>query len=376
MAPSVQQTRTVLEKHRYLIDDAEAAERGKVLIDYAREIVNRLRKSVMGNPESADVLDIVREYRDRNESTYLNFFWHALINRSREVPQDISGLLHQDCPTAGAQQRIGEWAEREFSKDGVSVNWNAPFETGCMPPLHSDDPLSISLFRDLPRVANPVPDLAYAYSKKTFTTDQRIIIGNLGCELTAKMSHCFFIVEAKSMNAPVTEAENQACRGGAAMVWNRRRFNAAAERARKKRPSAEPSPPNATVSAFDQSFPNPPEPLADDHWPRPDFNSFAFSFCFDATVANLFVHWAELCSAADITWHMSLLRCYNLSDREAYRHMRHDIDNILDWGASVRLTEIRAQIKDLEAVYENPKPTAKRRREATQEDGGDDDVRR
>ena len=261
MAPSVQQTRAVLEKHRYLIDDTGAAERGKTLIDYAREIVNRLRKSVMESSEDADIFATVHEYRDRNESTYLNFFWHALINRSRKVPQDINGLLQEDCPTAGARQKIGEWAKREFSKDGVSVNWNAPFETGCMPHLHSDDPVSNNLFRELPRVANPVPDLAYAYSMKTFTTDQQIIIGKLGCELTARMSHCFFIVEAKSMSAPVVEAENQACRGGAAMVWNRRKFNAAAEKARKKRPSAELNPPNATTSAFVQSFPDPPTPV-------------------------------------------------------------------------------------------------------------------
>ena len=70
---------------------------------------------------------------------------------------------------------------------------------------------------------------------------------------------------------------------------------------------------------------------------------------------------------------MSLLRWYSLNDREAYWQMRHDINNILDWGASVRLTEIKEQIEGIEAAYKSSKPTAKRRREAAHEDESDDD---
>ena len=132
----------------------------------------------------------------------------------------------------------------------------------------------------------------------------------------------FLIFEGKGARGSLADAENQAIRGGATLVYARRILNHKA------------------------GLP---------HSIGPDMQSFAFSMTLDCYTATVWVHWCEvLPMEADIdiedgtfiakeyyeSYHMdSLVSCHFYNPKNVQDLMR-TLNNILDWGCLQRKTEV------------------------------------
>lgn len=201
------------------------------------------------------------------------------------------------------------------TKHGIKTflrsNWNANFDRGVLPLL--DKPKNDRTLNELLakwRIETPRPDIAYGLKKEAFTHDEQFI--NSSCaasQISQHLYHTFFLVEAKSVkNSLIDEAENQCCRSGASMVNARRIFNAEA----------------GEISS-----------------PGADLTSIAFSLALTPSFGNLFVHWAEVLDDDKTIFHMSFIVSYPLRMRSGIVDMKHDIDNILDWGTLRRKNELK-----------------------------------
>ena len=82
------------------------------------------------------------------------------------------------------------------------------------------------MFKDLPRIEQPRPDITYGLWKKDLSSLLCNILDKYHCDLAKGLYLPFFIVEVKTQDAIPGEAENQCIRGGASLVntihqWNR-----------------------------------------------------------------------------------------------------------------------------------------------------------
>ena len=188
----------------------------------------------------------------------------------------------------------------------------------------------------MPRVKNPAPDPAYGIKEDAFSFRDEKILDTLGCKLSSELYHVFFLVEAKSMNNPLGEAENQCCRGGAAMTHNRRVFDATVVP-----PNDQSQQLTASTSDADSST------SALDTYQKADIDLFTFSMAIDPDHANLFVHWAEETASQTTIWHMNGLEPCDLRFLNDYPRLHHDVDNILDQGISERLQCTRRQLSQI-----------------------------
>lgn len=145
----------------------------------------------------------------------------------------------------------------------------------------------------------------------------RVLIG-----VRSNLIHPFLIFEGKAARGSLADAENQAIRGGATLVYARRILNHKA---------------GLLYST------------------GPDKQSFAFSMTLDCYGARVWVHWCEVQSrkgsagAEDNTflaneyyetYHMDSLASCDFSKLEDVQRLMRILTNILDWGCLQRKKEV------------------------------------
>ena len=226
------------------------------------------------------------------------------------------------------------WIETAWEKDHLRCNWSADFTRGSVPPLVILDPTLRILADRAPRVKNPKPDLTYGLLQDAFSNDEQPI-NDHGAGLSINMVHPFFIVEAKSAEKPIDEAQNQCARGGAAMVRLKRKFDSLAEGTYQD---------NEAQHGEDKDSHN-KQGIPVDHY-RTDTQAFAFSLAIVPRYAMMFVHWAEEAYSKEgqlltIHWHANWVEDYNLVNPAAWIELHRDIDNVLDWGVLTRKQELK-----------------------------------
>ena len=227
---TVTSVRKALKDHRYYVEDPEAEQRALDLIVTARGIVHSQRGSTMSDGRADQIKSVINEYRNANELTFLDKFWAAIVDLERTVPAPPVLQTTSSEPMTDTQKEAArQWISKAWSKDHLRDSYSANFRPNSTPPISpTDDKILDDLLKSVPRVKNPVPDLAYGIKEAAFSSRDKQLLDLLGCELSSELYHVFFLVEAKSMNNPIGEAENQCCRGGAAMTHNKRAFDAAA----------------------------------------------------------------------------------------------------------------------------------------------------
>ncbi|MCJ1279856.1 hypothetical protein MMC21_007680 [Puttea exsequens] len=197
-------------------------------------------------------------------------------------------------------------------------------------------------------LSEPRPDYCYGIVKNRFPDVNAAHISEYASVLigvASNLLHAFLIVEGKSSKGSLADAENQAIRGGATIVYARRILNNKAGL---------------------------PESVG------PDRRSFSFSLTVDFGIARLWVHWCEVqkrqpgldIDPADTTWilpdyyetyHMDCLVSCDFFKTEDVRSFQAAIKKVLDWGCLQRKSEV---MKVLGMV-------ARRERELVQcQDGG------
>ena len=337
-ATTVTAVRRALRNHRYYFEDPEAEQRGAALIAAARAIVLGQRGSLMSDGRADQIRGVVNEYRNANELTFLIKFWAAIVDLERQVPAPHILQTSSEEPMTDVQKEAArKWISQAWLKDHLRESYSTNFRPNSTPPISpTDDKVLDDLLKCVPRVKNPVPDLAYGIKEDAFSPRHKGILDALGCDLSSELYHVFFLVEAKSMNNPLGEAENRCCRGGAAMTYNKRKLDAAALLPADGSQQLTPAGSNAQSSTTTLGI-----------YPKADMDSFTFSLAVDPDHANLFVHWAEETAPQTTIWHMNRVEGYDLRLPNDYRRLHHDVDNILDWGVGERLQGIRRQLEQI-----------------------------
>ncbi|KAK0507001.1 hypothetical protein JMJ35_010701 [Cladonia borealis] len=182
--------------------------------------------------------------------------------------------------------------------------------------------------------------------KTTADGDEQEINRKKKADLSVSMVHPFFVVEAK-LEKPITEAENQCARGGAAMVRLKRKFDELAEGTYVEEPKKGQDEDRDDV--VDQIAPKEEIPI---ERYRTDTKSFTFSLALTPLFAFMFVHWAEEAFSKEgtvitVNWHATPVASYSLRWVAPWIELHRDIDNVLDWGTLTRKQELRDLCKKI-----------------------------
>lgn len=274
----------------------------------AEALLNRGRASAM----KAESVEHIESWIEKNYTRPEDdIMWQLL---PMIVPEKSS------APGADAGVYNVKW----FSEDGSVVSRNQQFLTDLLPFRQTDAEKKIltkSLVKELfPGMTNAKPDFTYGIREEQhpdirserYTPHTRALMA-----VAPYLVHPFLIVEGKSSNGSMTDAENQAIRGGATLVNARRMLNAKA---------------------------NMCDALG------PDKKSFVFTVTMDTDLARIWINWCEIQSMEGVdgkeelyeTFHMNSLDAFMLrGQRNNLAEMRKVLHNVIDWGLWGRMKEIK-----------------------------------
>lgn len=299
--------RNSLSYHRFLINDHIAQIEYCDFLQSAKELILGERGSETGPDAQEAMLSIRAANALQNEDTFIDNFWFALLHPARQVrdPNDDA------------------WISQTWAKDHLGHHRNKPFKGAglSLPLLKPETRILKELIALSAKIKNPQPDILYGIDKLAFTFDEHHINQRYAGEtrLSDGQFHSFFVIEFKNSEGSMEDAKNQACRTGAAMVAATRRLY-------------------GTVANVDGK--------------GADKRSFVFSLAITTTLAQMFVNWAAVDRAGQVTYHMHRLAGYELEDGLAISRLKHDVDNVLDWGT---LKRVHLEIKPLlEAIARRP----------------------
>ena len=321
----------------------------------ARAILDGKRGSDWGEEKQQEVQEGIEDYCEEAEATFIINLMEHILGKTRKVPKNTmlsKDELEQKC----------NWIEAAWKKDHLRMRSQINFRTDCIPSIRTGIAFWDKLIAEAPRVENPKPDMAFSIYKTAFSPFYQEILNNHRCNLAGpKLYDIFLSFDAKCMNVPIDEAENQCTRSGCAMVQTRRRLNKAANPPRK---SAVKSSSLASTSTCI------PKSSSTQVYPRADVESFAFTLAIGSQGANMFVNWALEMDANDkdnVQWHMHKLRVYSYFNLDDLAQLHQDINNILDWGLTARKTEVKNLCKKIHSL-EAMQPKAKKQKKKKDEE--------
>ena len=353
--------RDLLNRKMLFINEKQAKGPGEVVAKKAKAILDGKRGSDWGEEKKQDVQEGIEDYCEEAEATFVINLMEHILGKTRKVPKNTmlsKDELEQKC----------NWIEAAWKKDHLRMRSQINFRTDCIPSIRTGIAFWDKLVAQAPRVENPKPDMAFGIYKTAFSPFYQEILNNHRCNLAGpKLYDIFLAFDAKCMNAPIDEAENQCMRSGSAMVQTRRRLNQAANQSRKKVVnSGSLSSTGACTTTLSST----------QVCPRADTESFAFTLAIGSQGANMFVNWALEMDANDnnnVQWHMHKLRVYSYFNLDDLAQLHHDIDNILDWGLTTRKAEVEnlcEKIHSLEAMQ----PKAKKQKKTNDDEEDADTV--
>ena len=329
-----------------------------------RKIIDRKRESTI-NPDSAKKFHQVNKYYEKaNEDTFLHSILPLIINSGRTVKSTVSadGLEweqaaqyriqnprdqdDQEGQKEGAERHVGqddtgndtgntygqvaeqegeesglqpslaqgqeEYTVASFWDDGLAVKVNCEFRRGFLPAKEKDEELSRAMAK-VDGMTNPKPDFTYGLriDQCPIPDDVRVsaqIDFLLG--VVPNLHHPFFIIEGKSDSGSKAEAENQACRGGAALINAARQLR-------------------ETIGARTT------EAIG------PDQQTYIYSATLSPGLMDIWIHWAEVRPTIPPIFHMNRLDSVSLHSQGAPGKLRLITHNILDWGCVARWPQIQ-----------------------------------
>ena len=307
-------TNTKLPIHELLaannmpVDDDEALRRHPGILQWAEEIQNGKRNSAMKTATEKKLMARRRKFERSNEDTFINQFMNALLQDEREKRDE--------------REKLENWVKTSWDQDGLTQAWNQQFQKECIPQILAPDALTKKVLSANPRIKDPKPDITYGISSRLFSKEQhktnRTYYQQTG--ICPGLWHPFFLVEAK-LKGTIEDAEYQCVRGGAALV------NAGQQLRYCSGVDADPD--------------------------VPDIHTAVFSLAVTPIVALLHIHWAEKISDGETLFHMNHVQTYGLKNKGVGRQLRHDIDNILDWGTLTRKNQVDEMLNDIATREKN-----------------------
>jgi hypothetical protein len=291
-----------LRVNNLVIDDEDAREEADPFGKLALEIIDEERKSAMKPGDQAEILKTRKKYELRGEMTFVEVMWKLITGEDRSIKQEDEQSIVND---------EGLFT-RPWKTDFLDKNWDTLFKSTCIPKVDMKDDVELqTLIYQYPRVATPKPDLTYALELDAFQSVKKVV-QRKDIEELAMVSPFiyfpFFVIEFKSHQSTIEEAETQACRSGAAIVYSMRKLKAIAD-------------------ILDEVHAH-------------DTGSFVFSLAMVPATAHLFVHWATVGEDENTVYHMSFVKAYTLRTGSNVAALHHDINNILEWGVGQRVVYI------------------------------------
>lgn len=297
----------------------------------------------MGESDAKRLVQWLKLHNTLPEDEILRYIVNALVplkGRTQKLQpfQDQSGGRESSyptsTPTSADQQQQPEFGEVvEFSEDRLVFCTTSRLCKDLLPSWKKGQRriLEKAMAKET-GISEPRPDYCFGLEVnmhpniKTTSINEytRVLIG-----VRSNLRYPFLIFEGKGARGSLADAENQAMRGGATLVYARRILNHKA------------------------GLP---------HFTGPDKQSFAFSMTLDCYTAHVWVHWCEVQPAeAPVdaedntflaneyyeTYHMdSLVHC-DFSKLEDVQDLTRTLNNILDWGCLQRKREVDCVLETL-----------------------------
>ena len=305
----------VLNCNNFKIDDEKAKQLCPEVIQFGAKLVRRTRHSDMDETSQQLALKDQNFYAWGNENTFVIEMWRYMHRDYRDV---------RTSGDHGSAIVDTDWTTEAWAVANLGARWNRDFRPESIPLLETSDPTVIKMLNALPRVSNPRPDLTYGIREEAFTDRQKNVRAThiRFAEVCPGICFPFFAAEFKGSGGTMSEAIIQACRCGAALVIGVRELLKLAELDRKE--------------------------------PGADTDSFAFTLAMTTTEAHTYVHWAEVILGMPAKYHMHRLRIYSLLKGEDYAEIRRDLNNILDWGLTERLSDAQRILNAIDAKNFTP----------------------
>lgn len=152
-------------------------------------------------------------------------------------------------------------------------------------------------------------------------------------EIVPTTYHPFFVIEGSSYEGSELAAENQACRGGAALVHAARIIR---------------------------------HLLGEPDVEGADERTFVFSLTLSPSLVNIWVHWAEVQSGITV-FHMTKLHGKVLDDGEHFAQIRRATCNILEWGCEAQVEGLHSLHQRIIEYATKKKAEAPRKKQKTGE---------
>lgn len=293
--PSVNRTFQILELNNILVDDEDAAERGKGVIQEAKNIVKGPRHSNMTDAQAETIRKTALKLSMDDELTFIAGVWKLVIDTKRTVEVEN-------------EEEMVKYVEMAWDKDNLKCNWSSPFAANIAPPLRFANPGQEAFAECIPKLKNAYLDLTYSYDKNTFISKQIAINESVKGELCRRNWYSFLIGEAKSVDLPFEIGVAQAARAATTTIYLKRKLKEAAKPAviagsSTSKPSSNDNQHSVAsststlqhgiISASLISSGGVPGPNRGQRHYRADKSSFIFTFVISPEMARLFVAWAE-----------------------------------------------------------------------------------
>lgn len=328
MPDNPQMAFTRLERNFIYSDDEKARATGAKLIEKATKIMTQRRLSDWKGPMAENVKQIIDQASGCNETTFMIKLTGALVATKRSVAACES---LGDEASEMEKDRVRESILEEWSQAFLFDEYNADFVTNAIPEVTIRNPGDWQeLAKSFPRVTKPRPDVQWSIATGAF--DDRIVetFRQLNCGLTnsGKSFFSFALLELKGQNEPFPAAVCQCMGGGVGAVYNNRRYKDAIM-------SSPPSASAPTISPL--PGPSPPDFVTGQATiGTPDADTFVYTIAADTTQAHTYVNWALDASDGTVRWHQHFLDSYSFKKPDDIARLHQHLDNILDWGVTVR----------------------------------------
>jgi len=312
--------RQIMEDHWLYRDHAAYAQHPDFEAT-VKGIIFNPRHSIM-NKEQLDEFFQTKHYVGQlNEATFIHNILPLIIKRTYtkmlkgdEVKTYLAELKRDDLEEY-LKQSIEEelrgylLKEQGWLTDGVLCKMDANFRPTMLPNRFQGQGHQAAIAAALAKdngITDPRPDICYGIKPDTYKDPDVIFSQAIQALLgiTPGMHHPFLIIEGKSEEGSMAEAQNQACRGGAVLVNAARLL-----RAHIKEPDIE----------------------------GVDKRTFVFSAAMSPGLMQIYVHFAEVMpNAKGVRFHMNRVASRALDESEQVVQLCAIVHNILEWGCNTR----------------------------------------
>ena len=232
----------MMEEH-WIYQDQEAYQKYPQFKKTVQDIVHAKRDSIMSTEELEEFFEQRRYLKRLNEDTYLHNLLPLIISRKyvkkEAKPTDGDRVIEeadlQRFETAAENSEPNKtkarkdyiFTSRRWIQDGILVKMNANLLPAAIPNRFGGEGYLPQIAAALAKeqgLTEARPDYLYAIKPDAYRDESVTLSPHLQALLGVApgVQHPFFIVEGKSEQGSVADAQNQARRGGASLVHTTR----------------------------------------------------------------------------------------------------------------------------------------------------------